>query len=169
MNTLQDGLREEQKDFLWRMYGESRTHLRHYQSQRATASNIILVTSIGLIGLIARKPLSCNDWPLTCGLIVIGAYGTLFMANHFECIDRCKNRAAKYLKDLKALINIAESSNSNDNPKGEETPVEGECEDDQGLPKLWALRSPGKFRVLWPLTITLIGMIATGYIFTCLC
>lgn len=152
MNPPKDDLREDRKDFLWRMYEESRTHQRHYQSERATASNIILVTSVGVIGLIARKPLVCDDWPLTCGLMVIGAYGTLFMVNLFACIDRCKRRGAKYLKDLRALVGIAESSDSEDLPKAE-TPV-----------GVWSLGFADKLRVLWPFTITLIGTAATIYL-----
>ena len=166
MNANRDSVREDHKDFLWKMYNENRNHLRHYQSQRATASNIILVSSIGVIGFVARKPLVPGDWPLTCGLIVIGLYGTVFIANHFECINRCKKKADDYLARLNALMGIEERATTKASAVvRKETLVKCEDENDQGLPRLDALRTVGKFRVLWPLTITVIGIIATAYIF----
>lgn len=160
-----DNIESEREDLLWKMFSESRTHLRHYQSQRATVSNIILVTSMGVVGFIARKPLDFNDWPLTCGLVVIGLCGTAFMANYFECIDRSKKKADQYRARLNAMLGIQEESNTNGSPKGhEESPAGQDDGDDQGLPKLRSLRGAGRFRVLWPLAIALMGAIATGYI-----
>ncbi len=165
-HELED-LAKERRDLLWKMYNESRTQLRQYRAERASASNLILLTSIGVIGFISRKPLALDVWPMTVGLVVIGLCGTAFIANHFECIARSKERADSYFAALNAMIEI-ESPNIDAIAKAPVKSLVNHVDhEDQNFPKLRTLGLLGKFRVLWPLAIALMGAIATGYILIC--
>ncbi len=171
MSTPEDRSRRDRKDFWWKLYCEKRTHLRYLQSERATASNIILVTSIALIGLIANGPLLCEDWPLTGGLILIGVYGTLFMMSHFGRIDQCKKSAENCLNELRQLIGIELSSSSSDTKPTEETkPNPKEPRKHRKKPSAFrCLKFIEKCQVVWPLAIAIIGLLATAVTIGCLC
>lgn len=155
----------EHKDHLCRMYEQCRNDLRHLRSERSTASNMILVTSIGVIGFVARKELVYEDWPLTCGLIAIGLFGTMFTANHFQCIQRCKARAEYYLACLNTALGLEKTSEA-EKSAGVKiiTACPPDWKDDE-WPRLREISFRSKIRVLWPLAIALIGVIASTYIF----
>lgn len=155
----------EHKDFLCKIYEQCRSDLRHLRTERSTASNMVLVTAIGVIGFVARKPLAYEDWPLTCGLIVIGVFGTIFTANHFQCIQRCKNRADYYLACLNTALGLDKTSETETSAEGKTiTECPPDWRDDE-WPRLREISFRGKVRVLWPLAIALIGFIASLYIF----
>lgn len=62
----------DEKDILWGMYQEHCTQGRHHEGQRATMSNLLLVLSGGILGLITFKDLSFETWPLSAFLIILG-------------------------------------------------------------------------------------------------
>jgi hypothetical protein len=126
---------------------------------------MILVTSIGVIGFVARKELVYEDWPLTCGLIAIGLFGTMFTANHFQCIQRCKARAEYYLACLNTALGLEKTSEA-EKSAGVKiiTACPPDWKDDE-WPRLREISFRSKIRVLWPLAIALIGVIASTYIF----
>lgn len=158
-----DGSERSHEDHLCRMYEQCRNDLRHLRSERSTASNMILVTTIGVIGFVARKELVYEDWPLTCGLIVIGLFGTMFTANHFQCIQRCKDRAEYYLACLNTALGLEKASGIKKDGGGHVT-CPPDWKDDE-WPRLREISLRSKFRVLWPLAIALIGLFASAYIF----
>jgi hypothetical protein len=58
MNEPDDShhLTKDQKDAFLGMYEENCAHMRHHESQRATASNIIILTAAELVSLMAVAP-----------------------------------------------------------------------------------------------------------------
>lgn len=98
----------EEKDFLWGMYQEHCNEGRHHEEQRSTMSNLIIVLSGGVLGLMTIKDLSFNTWPLGIFLILIGIFGSLFCAKHYSkwkfhmmLAGRYRNKLEKYLPDTK--------------------------------------------------------------------
>lgn len=155
-----NGLAKERRDILWGLYQENIAHARHHETIRATASNIILLISVTLIGFIAHGGLSINDWPLTGAMIPIGIYGAMFTSTYFESICRYQRRAKKYFLALASLVRPAEA------PQTLEYGLDGDdCSHDEMLPKFRDLSWLSLLRTLWPLTISLIGIAATAYLF----
>ena len=175
MNTHEGfNLFKEQKDILLGMYHDSRTHLRHYEAQRSTASNIIIVTTVALIGFMAQGGLTCADWPLSVGLTFLGIYGYLFIAILFERALCHRDRAAAYYGELKELDTFllrreepkeGQELTKTYHPKTlEEIQVASDKEHDK-LVRLRDLPFVSKCRVLWPLVISFIGVLITVYVF----
>jgi hypothetical protein len=161
-NPLQSFIKER-KDVLLCIYQENRTHARHHEGQISTASNIIIISTLGLVGVMANDHcLNWKDWPLSCSLILIGLYGAMFTKYHFECICRCKKRSDKYRQVLDDLLFKNAEHNQ---PTLEEIHNVNDSEHDKRFPEWCDVPLIGKFRVLWPLTISLIGIGVTLYVF----
>jgi hypothetical protein len=155
---------KERKDALLAMYQENRAHARHHESQRLTVTSIIIAATVGLVSLIAHNSLSREDWPLTFALILIGLYGTFFTATQFERVRLYKHRANEYRDALDALLFTANGGRVTQTLKSiiEKSDKE-HCEQFPLLRKLAAVKS---FWILWPLTIAVIGTVATLYVLT---
>lgn len=155
-----NNLLKEQKDVLLGTYQENRTHVRHLEAQRATASNIIILTTIGLIGLMANGDLNCKDWPLSIALIVLGVYGAMFTAIHFECIRHYRRRARECFKSMEVLLFKGEQSDGGQSQRVfENIQSIDDCEHEERFPALRGLPFLTKVRAIWPLTISVGGMI----------
>jgi hypothetical protein len=168
MNAPADfnNLTKDQKDALLGMYGESCAHVRHHESQRATASNIIILTTAGLVSLMAAGRLTCDDWPLACGLIVIGLCGAVFNAAHFERVCLYKRVAEEYRNTLDALLfKTEEASEEQTSTTLQGIHSKAQKEHDKRFRVLRWVTSIEIVRILWPLIITLIGAAVVGYIF----
>lgn len=152
----------EQKTVLLGIYQENRSHVRHLESQRATASNIIIVTTVSLAGVMGINNLTCADWPLTVALIILGIYGTMFTAIHYECIRSYRLRAGECCKALEVLLSKREKSSEEQTQEMLKKILNmSDCEHEEKLPQLRELPFLTKVRALWPLTISIIGIIAT--------
>jgi hypothetical protein len=153
---------KERKDVLLGIYQENRTHARHHEGQISKAANIMILATLGLVTVIANdSTLNLKDWPLTCSLILIGVYGTIFTTYHFERICRCKNLANRYRQALDDLL----FKNEGQNPQTlEKLHRLNDGEHDEKYPSTLGLRFVSKVRVLWPLTISLIGIITTVHV-----
>lgn len=150
----------EQKDVLLRMYQENRAHVRHYEDQRSRAANIIIIATVGLIGLMAHGGLKRPDWLLSAALIILGFYGAVFTAIHYECICYYKRRAGECGETLKALLFKGEGLNEEQiQEKFEKILRADDCEHEEKLPKLRGIPFLSKLRALWPLTISIIGIL----------
>jgi hypothetical protein len=118
----------------------------------------MIVASLGLASVMATDhKLTRADWPLTSALIIIGLFGTLFTAIHFERIRFYERRAMKYYDELDALIfkeqslkSLKEILNAADRERG-----------DNMLQTLRWLNNTRSFRIFWPLTIAVFGIILT--------
>ncbi|HXI22307.1 MAG TPA: hypothetical protein VNG71_00425 [Pyrinomonadaceae bacterium] len=106
MSPLDDrnSLIKEQKDVLMGMYCESCTHARHYEDQRATISNIIILATVGLVGFVANGGLTSDDEPLIIAIVLLGACGSVFTTLYYRRISRFGKRADEYLLSLDALV-----------------------------------------------------------------
>jgi uncharacterized integral membrane protein len=168
MNNPADlnNLTKDQKDALLGMYGENCTHVRHHESQRATASNIIILTTAGLVSLMAAGSLTCDDWPLACGLIIIGLCGAVFNAAHLERVCLYRRTADEYRNALDILLFKGEEANEDQTPKTlRGIQSNAEKEHDKKFRNLRWVANIEIVRIIWPLIIALIGVGVTGYIF----
>lgn len=162
MNNPEDlnSLLKEQKDVLLRMYQENRAHVRHYEDQRSRAANIIIIATVGLVGLMATGGLKRADWLLSAALIILGFYGAVFTAIHYECICYYKRRAGECGEALEALLfKGVELNEEQIQEKFEKILRADDCEYEEKLPKLRGISFLSKLRALWPLTISIIGIL----------
>jgi hypothetical protein len=97
-------MNKEKSDFLLAMYQEHTTHGRHHETQRAGATNLIIVVSGGILAFIANKGITKDTWPLAAFLFILGLFGALFSAKHYEryCYHRAHMR--KYREHLESCI-----------------------------------------------------------------
>ncbi|HJQ34449.1 MAG TPA: hypothetical protein VJ866_19875 [Pyrinomonadaceae bacterium] len=151
---------KEQKDILWAMYQDSILLARSQEAQRVKVSNIILLTSVAVVGVVAHGGLTISDWPLTGALIPLGVYGAFFTSTCFESICRYQKRARKHYQAFASLVSTGEPRQSL-----EEIISVDDCEHDEALPNFGRLSWLSLLRTLWPLMISLMGLAATVYLF----
>lgn len=103
-----------QKDILWGMYQEYRTHARHSETLRSTVNNILIVASAGLVSLSTYdQQINRDDLPATFLLIGFGILGILFSSTYTERYFRSAERAAACRQRLDELFfSGSESSHS---------------------------------------------------------
>ena len=94
----------DQRDVLWGMYQEHCTQGRHHEEQRATMSNLVLALSGGVLGLMTLKDLSTDTWPLAVFLILLGLFGALFSAKHYERFCFHMTAASVHRAKLETLL-----------------------------------------------------------------
>jgi hypothetical protein len=153
-----DNLIKEQKDVMLCIYQENRANARHHESQISAVSNIILLSTMGLVGFMANDyHLDRKDLPLLFGLIITGIYGPFFISYHFKRIRRSKKRAEEYYKALDELL--FKGVDFSQTFKDIHHPDDFEPDKLRGLTLVAAA-----LRILWPLTISLIGIIITAYV-----
>jgi hypothetical protein len=165
MNAHEDfnNLLKEQKDVLLRIYQENRTHERHLEDQRATASNIIVLATVGLIGFIASGNLTCQDWQLSIALIILGVYGAMFTAVYYESIEQYRQRIGKCCKALEDLLFKELNKEQIQEMFVNILSMDG-CAPEEKFPKLRGRSHLTKVRALWPLTISIVGVVLTACI-----
>jgi hypothetical protein len=150
-----DSHTRERTEVLLRLFQEYSVRACHYESQRATVGNIIIIGTVGLIGLIG--PLDHDDWPLTLSIALIGVFGGGFTASYLGRIKRCQEKAKKHRAELSILLfkgrgNTLESlaDVTSDQPVSEWR---------QPLKKAGFITA-----LLWPLVITVIALGVTAYV-----
>lgn len=165
MNTHEDSndLLKEQKDVLLTIYQENRAHERHLENQRATASNIIVLAASGIIGFIATGTLTCEDWQLSIALIILGVYGAMFTALYYESVEQYRDRVSKCCGALQDLLCRGLNKEELQKKLEEILSMDG-CAPKEKFPKLRGRSHLNKLRALWPLTISVIGVLLTACI-----
>ncbi len=92
-------------DVLWNLYQEHCTWERHHEQQRATASNVLLVVESAILGIAAfDSNLTAQDVPAAILLVVLGAFGALFVAKQYDAFQMHQRRAGEYRKKLDELL-----------------------------------------------------------------
>lgn len=81
-------------DVLLKLYEQEWAQARHIEEQRAAITNLILIISAAVLGLISQKGLTPELLPLTLLIIALGIYGVvvtqkLYERHHF-CVDRAR-------------------------------------------------------------------------------
>ena len=75
----------DKNEILWKLYEDNRNYARFHELQRSTATNLILAVSAGLIGLVTfDKNINLLDLPSVLFLDVLGIFGAIFSAKHYE-------------------------------------------------------------------------------------
>jgi hypothetical protein len=168
-STDPNHLLEAQTDALLGMYCESRTHARHYEDQRATVSNIIMLATVGLIGFIAQGELARDAWLLTVAIALVGAFGAVFTALYFRRIKRFEKQADEYRLALDVLVFGWSPEGKKLEPRTLDAILtEADLPDkDKRYAKEYGTRTKPErmawFRMFWPLAITILAIAATFY------
>lgn len=90
-----------QKDLLWGLYQDVRSHSRHAETLRTSAVNYMLVVASALITVITiDKQITLFDLPLCLIVSVIGLISALFSASYTELYYRNRERAGHIRKHL---------------------------------------------------------------------
>lgn len=76
---------EDVKDVLLRLMQEHFNQIRHYDTQRSTVSNLVVVVSAAILAFVSYdKMLTRSDLPLTILLSVVGFFGAAFCIKYYE-------------------------------------------------------------------------------------
>lgn len=166
-STDPNNLLQAQKDVLLGMYCENRAHARHYEGQRATVSNIIMLATVALIGIIAQGDLTFEDWPLTASIALLGGFGAVFTTLYHIRITRYEKRADECQLALDVLVFGWPGESHNLEPrtltaivKEAELPEDAKIYAKNDRPQFKRERM-GWFRKLWPVAIAVLALIAT--------
>jgi hypothetical protein len=94
-----------QKDVLWGLYQEHRSHARHNETLRSTVNNMLIVACVAIISFATYdKELNQNDLPAALLLIGIGFLGFFFSASYTERTLKHKKRAQECQKELDDIV-----------------------------------------------------------------
>jgi len=75
---------ESRKHILLAIWKEAREHSRQHESQRSVATNMVLLLASADIGAMATLRLEHRTLPLAIALVVLGGFGFLLSAKHYE-------------------------------------------------------------------------------------
>jgi hypothetical protein len=90
-------------DIITKIYDENCNHSRHHENLRATMTNLIIFAATGLLGLITfDQKLTFGDLPLALFLAILGIFGALFSAKHYERLRLHRGRARVLLDAMHA-------------------------------------------------------------------
>ena len=94
-----------QKDILWGLYQEYRTHARHNETLRSTVNNMLVVAAVAIISFATYdKSINEKDLPAFALLVGVGFLGLLFSASYTERVLKHKRRAKECLTELDSTV-----------------------------------------------------------------
>jgi len=86
-----------QKDLLWGMYSDVRTHARHAETLRSNAVNyVFVITSVLVAVIFSDGKVERAELPLCLVLVLIGLLGLAFVASYTELYQRNRQRAERF-------------------------------------------------------------------------
>ncbi|WP_146164108.1 hypothetical protein [Pseudosporangium ferrugineum] len=91
-------------DVLVQMWLSRWDQIRHSESQRATATNMLLVLNAAGIGFIVQKGLIAGMLIVTIGILILGAFGALLSIKYYERFRLHLNEANAIRSRLDELI-----------------------------------------------------------------
>ena len=74
----------EDSDLLIKLHEEEWSLIRHYEEQRATITNIVLVIASVAVGLIVQKGVTMDSLPVAILLAALGIYGAVSVTKLYE-------------------------------------------------------------------------------------
>jgi hypothetical protein len=97
---------DDAKEYLWRMYSENMTHVRHVETQRSTITSVLLTLAGAVLGVVAFqwKETETTNPALSLLLMLIGFTGIVFTAKLYELYKEHTERARAYRKELSSRI-----------------------------------------------------------------
>jgi hypothetical protein len=97
--------KKDAKEILWGLYQDQYTHIRHYDSQRSTVTNLLIVIAAALLTFVTYdKTINRADIPLTGMLCIIGLFGVIFSIKYRERISINFQRLMVYRDKLDELL-----------------------------------------------------------------
>jgi hypothetical protein len=96
--TLLEGRRQT----LLAAWKEVKEHGRQHETQRATATNMILLLASADVGAMATLGFGSRSVPLAIVLIVLGVFGVLLTGKHYERFQRSEAVASEIQSRLEA-------------------------------------------------------------------
>jgi hypothetical protein len=101
-------MRLEKGEYLWRMVNEHMTQARHQEVMRFNMTTLLLTLAGVVIGFITYdKELTCFDLVPACLLFLLGLFGVLFSAKHYERFNFHIARVRMYRQELERnFINV---------------------------------------------------------------
>lgn len=110
---------EDVKDVLGRFLQEHYSQLRHYETQRSTVSNLLVIIAAAILAFVTYdKALTWADLPLTILLCIMGLFGAAFCAKYYERsamyydrIKQCRDKLDEVLFESKLLNNLRDEAN----------------------------------------------------------
>lgn len=88
-------------DLLWRFYDQENVLLMNEESQRSTATNLILVMATAVLGILGwNKSLTMSQLPLAIFLVFIGVLGVLFALKYRHSRAWHENVKLEYLRAI---------------------------------------------------------------------
>ena len=154
------GISKIQKDILWGMYLDVRSHARHNEIMRSNAVNFVLVIASALIAVITfDKEINRYDLPLCFIVVIMGLISSLFSASFTELVLRNKTRAVYFLQQL-------DDPFFKDQAEITLTQIQAKADDQHRKTKLyrWSRRITASTHVFWfvpPLVVFAIGILLT--------
>ena len=111
-HTLLTMDKNDVKDALLTYLQEQYSQLRHYETQRSTVSNLLVIIAAAILAFVTfDKALTHADLPLTILLLVIGVFGAAFCLKYYErCtkyyhrIQTCRYRLDQHLFETTRLL-----------------------------------------------------------------
>jgi len=173
-----------QKDLLWGLYQDARTHARHNETIRSNAVNYLLLGASALIVVITYdNAIGGNlDRVLAIILSLFGLIGMVFAASYAELYYRNRAKSGRLLQEMDILsFKGQESINLSDIfPEARKTEAGGTEADYEYEGKLheyeykfkWTRRITGKagsthvFWILLPFVVFLVGIVLTVWALT---
>lgn len=93
----------EPSDILWNFYQEHCVWERHHEAQRTSMTTLFVAIAAGVLGVITfDSKLNFTDLPLTAFLAMLGLFGAIFAAKHYERFCQHQERANQYRRALDA-------------------------------------------------------------------
>jgi hypothetical protein len=77
---------------------------RHYENQRSTVSNLILIMSGALLGLLTFDRITRSNWPICLFVGITGVFGLLFSNKNYQLSFWYLQQAKQCLKELNKLV-----------------------------------------------------------------
>jgi hypothetical protein len=90
---------------LWGLYQEHITYARHQESQRSTVGMLIITVSSALIGIATYDDkILISDLPIAMLIVVLGLFGAIFSAKHYERFTFHNERTEEYRRKLEEIL-----------------------------------------------------------------
>ncbi len=93
----------DDSDILLRLYEESWSLIRHYEEQRATVTNFVIVVASVAVGFVVQQKLNVYMLPIAILVIILGVYGAVAGSKLFERTQACVGFANAYFSRLNEL------------------------------------------------------------------
>jgi len=173
--------KKNQKDLLWGLYQDVRTHARHNETIRSNAVNYLLLGASALIVVITYDTdiKGVLDLVLAIILSLFGLIGMVFSASYAELYYRHRAKSGRLLRELDTLffqdqpsINLSDIFPSARETHADTTDAkyeyEGKLHEFEYKYK-WARSITGKagsthvFWILLPFVVFLVGIVLTGW------